>query len=95
MKYRDLTAVWDIDRDKMTRIVGGITWGAHISAGIHFYGEGFANLPPNKALEAQLGLTNLGELIQFGADFVGYPGINGGKAFNNIDVPYVLEINKP
>lgn len=83
MKYSDLTAVEDIDREKMIKITGGQTVGQFTSTVVHFWGEGIANLPPVKAAEAANDVTNHGQLIQVVADQFGLPGLNGSTALIN------------
>ena len=83
MKYTDLAAVQDMDRDQMRKLTGGITAGQFTSTVIHFWGEGIANLPPVKAAEADNDLTNLGQLTQLRSEQFGYPGHNGSTAAIN------------
>ena len=92
MKYRDLLAAEVMDRDQLTKVVGGESWGQHLSGLIGFFGEGFANLPHIKALEAESGLTNLGQFIQDRSGKFGYPGLNGIKA---LDVSIGIDIKLP
>jgi hypothetical protein len=74
MKYADLTAVEHIGRDEMSKVVGGISFGEFNSSRILAEGEGRANLQFIKDTEERVGVTNHGQLIQFGSDLTGYPG---------------------
>ena len=92
MKYTDLTATEDIDRDEMSRIVGGgdNSFGQFNSARILLNGEGRAHLPGVLALEEQNGVTSLGQVIQVLQEPWGggaYPGTNTGKFHYGLDVP--------
>jgi len=85
MKYRDLTAVDVIDRDAMTKIVGGISWGEFNSNGIQ--GVGRAHLPDVKIYENNFDIKNLGLVIQSVGDSPigdGLPGNNAIKAAVNV-----------
>jgi len=83
MKFADLAAVEDIDRDEMTRCVGGDTsFGEFNSARIVAAGVGRAQLPGVLALEDHYDVDHLGQLIQAADDIGGgNPGNNGAKYF--------------
>jgi hypothetical protein len=95
MKYKDLTAVADIDRDVMDRIAGGfLSVGDVISANVP--GLGRPHTPSalaSMAALAEFGVDNFGRLIQYRADQYGYPGNNGVIARVN-DV-FGLDVHLP
>ena len=86
MKYTDLVALEDMDRDAMSKVVGGLKWGQFLSDRLHFFDEGRANLPAIKTSEETLGIPNLGQLIQYSSDLSGYPGNNTAK-IGRTDLP--------
>src|SRR4030095_63373 len=87
MKYTDLTAVEDIDRDKMSRIVGGDSFGKISGAYLASVRIGRALLPFIKDEEAAHLVTNLGQLIGVASDATGLQGNNGIKLVVGANLP--------
>ena len=95
MKYRDLLAVEDIDRDKMAKVVGGVSWGEVNAASIQEArvdtiedaGTGRAQLPDVLIYENNFDIKNLGMVIQSLSNSPiggGLPGNNAVKAAVNV-----------
>ena len=90
MKYRDLIAVGELDREEMSKVVGGISWGQLIHGAV----QGVGRAHEAGAIEGEefFQVKNLGQLTQAVAELTGYPGNNGPKKFlsdllGGVDVP--------
>jgi len=97
MKFADLAVVQRIGPEVIRTIVGGgdNSFGQFNSARILLNDAGRAQLPGVLALEAQYGVTNLGQVIQALQDPWGggeYPGTNVGKLHYGLDVPSGLPV---
>jgi len=79
MKYKDLTTVECIDRDEMSKVLGGLSFGEFLSSRVPGIGRG--NL-----VKEFFGIS-VGQAIQFLSDVTGYPGTNAGKSLNGVDMP--------
>ena len=92
MKYRDLMAVQGIDRDEMTAVVGGESYGEYVSGNVP--GLGRPHTPNAQAAFLATGTDTIGELIQYRSEQYGYPGNNAIKRRLH-DAPYFLDIDLP
>jgi len=87
MKYTDLTAVEDIDREEMRTVVGGDSFGQISGPFLASVRIGRALLPFIKDEEAAHQVTNLGQLIEVASDITGLQGNNGIKLVVGADLP--------
>jgi hypothetical protein len=83
MKYADLAAIEHVDRQAMTEVVGGGSWGDVVRGSTSFINAVGQGLPHWPFIARQIGINNLrslGDLIQLRSDQFGYPGINSPKS---------------
>jgi len=83
MKYTDLTAVENIDREEMSKTTGGTTLGDILPNLVPGLGGG------NWAKD--IFGTTLGKVIQAASNSTGVPGENAGKSIAGVDLPPGLE----
>jgi hypothetical protein len=98
MKCRELAAVEGLDRDKMSMVIGGESWGEFNRDSIQDAGVGRAQLPLNIEFEEANGVKNLGQLTQFASDAFAafgfkFPGNNAVKA--SVNIGFGAEVDLP
>jgi len=87
MKFADLTAVEDVDRNEMARVVGGVTWGEAVANRIALEGVGRAFWQGGIFGEEETGTNNVGQLIQARSEENDLPGNNGVKIRVDANLP--------
>ena len=96
MKYTDLTAVEDIDRDEMTKVVGGESWGEFNRGSIQDAGTGRAHLPAVLAYEEANDVRNIGQVIQDLRTVPNGGGLPGNNATKSaVSVVFSVSVDIP